>query len=154
MGLESHLAQWMDEACQRIHGTTHEQPRECFDRDERAALRPLPDVKPHHVRSVQRRVAKDAFIDIDTVRYSVPHPLVRDHVEVWVTATEVRVLHAGLELAQHARSFEPHARVVDPAHHEGLWRRAGERRDVPSHPLKQLGRSLDDYAAAIEGGAS
>jgi hypothetical protein len=125
-----------------------------FERDERTAMRPLADVKPHHVRVLQRRVANDAFIDIDTVRYSVPHGLVRDRVEVWVTAIDVRVLYGGVQVAVHARSLEPHTKVVDPAHHAGLWRRPEDRRDVAGERLEELGRSLADYAAVVEGGAS
>jgi transposase len=152
--LELHLEQWMAEADERVHGTTHERPLARFERDERVMLRPLADVKPHHVRTVQRRVANDAFIDVDTVRYSVPHPLVRDRVEVRVTAVDVRVFHGSALVATHARSFEPYARVVDPAHHKGLWRRAEDHREVTSEHLEQLGRSLADYAAAVEGGAA
>jgi transposase len=148
--LELHLEQWMAEADERVHGTTFEKPLERFARDERSALQPLADVKPHHVRVVKRRVANDAFVDIDTVRYSVPHHLVRERVEVWVTAIDVRVRYDGVEVAVHARSFEPHTRVVDPAHHQGLWRRADEHRDVTGD-LQQLGRSLADYAAVIAG---
>jgi transposase len=151
--LEAHLAQWMDEADARVHGTTHELPLARFERDERSALRPLADVRPHHVRVVQRRVANDAFVDVDTVRYSVPFRLVRDRVEVWVDAETVRVLHGGVQVAQHARSFEPHARVVDPEHHRGLWRRVNERYE-PDQQLAKLGRSLADYAAVVEGGAA
>ena len=41
--LERHLATWQVEvADQRIHGTTRERPAVRFERDERAALRPLP----------------------------------------------------------------------------------------------------------------
>ena len=151
--LEQHLAQWMAEADDRIHGTTHERPLERFERDERHALRPLADVTPHHVRAVRRRVANDAFVDIDTVRYSVPYGLVREHVEVRVSTAEVRVFYDGTQVAAHTRSFEPHARVVDPAHHRGLWRRADDQREVDGAPLAQLGRSLADYAAVVEGGA-
>ena len=152
--LEQHLAQWMAEADERIHGTTYEMPRARFERDERVALRPLADVKPHHVRVVQRRVANDAFVDIDTVRYSVPHRLVRERVEVRVTAVDVRVFYGSALVASHARSFEPHTRVVDPAHHAGLWRRAEDHREVTGEHLEQLGRSLADYAAVIGGGAA
>jgi hypothetical protein len=150
--LEQYLVQWMAEADERIHGTTHEPPRVRFERDERAALQPLVDVTPHHVRIVRRRVANDAFIDIDTVHYSVPHRLVREHVEVRVTAVDVRVFHGSAQVASHARSFEPHDRVIDPAHHAGLWRRAEDHREVASEHLEQLGRSLADYAAVIGGG--
>jgi transposase len=151
--LEWHLAQWMDEADARIHGTTHEQPLVRFARDERDALRPLAEVSPHHTRIVRRRVANDAFVDVDTVRYSVPFRLVRDHVEVWVTDGDIRVLHGGVQVALHVRSFEPHARVVDAEHHRGLWRRAEDRYE-PGEQLADLGRSLADYAAVVDGGGS
>jgi hypothetical protein len=80
--LQAHLAEWQLAADQRVHGTTHEVPMVRFDREELAALRPLPARPlPTHGRRLQRRVSNDAFVDIDTVRYSVPHRLVRDRVE-------------------------------------------------------------------------
>src|SRR3954453_7695655 len=81
--LESHLAGWMVTADQRLHGTAHEAPIVRFDRDERHALRPLPiRAVPRREQRLRRRVAHDAFVDVDTVRYSVPYRLVHDHVEV------------------------------------------------------------------------
>jgi len=151
--LERHLEQWMNEADMRVHGTTFEQPLARFERDERSALQPVAAVTPHHVRVVQRRVANDSFVDVDTVRYSVPHRLVRERVDVRITAIDVRVFHDGVEVANHARSLEPHARVVDHAHFDGLWRRAHDVRDASGDQLERLGRSLDDYAAVIEGAA-
>ena len=151
--LEMHLADWMREADHRVHGTTHQRPIDRFEREERSALRPLAGVKPHHLRVIRRRVANDAFIDVDTVRYSVPYGLVRERVEVWVTGLDVRVLYDGVAVAAHVRSFEPHARVVDPAHHRGLWRGADDHREVATDQLAELGRSLADYAAVVEGGA-
>ena len=80
--LEQHLAQWMDDADQRVHGTTHERPCDRFVGDEQAALRPLPARPlPRREQRLRRRVASDAFVDVETVRYSVPYQLVRDHVE-------------------------------------------------------------------------
>jgi transposase len=150
--LEAHLAQWMREADERVHGTTHEPPRVRFERDERAALRPLPSLPlPVREQRLRRKVALDALVDLDTVRYSVPFRLVRESVEVVVGAHEVRIFHGTAQVAQHERSFEPYARVIDPAHYEGLWR----ARDVASAPappsggLEALGRSLDVYAAIV-----
>jgi hypothetical protein len=45
------------------------------------------------------------------VRYSVPHRLVRDHVDVVVDEQAVRIFHGTLLVATHARSSEPFARV-------------------------------------------
>jgi hypothetical protein len=153
--LQAHLADWQLAADKRVHGTTHEAPTERFEREERKALRPLPARPlPTHGRRLQRRVANDAFVDIDTVRYSVPHRLVRDHVEALVAAEEVRIFHGRDLVAVHVRSLEPHARVIDAAHFDGLWRRAAVEDVVPlEQPLAAFGRTLDDYAAVIGGAA-
>lgn len=150
--LEAHLAEWLAGADQRVHGTTRQRPADRFER-EREALRPLPARPlPVHGRRLQRRVANDAFIDVDTVRYSVPHRLVSDRVEVLVTDEEVRIFHGSTLVALHARSFEPHAQVIDSSHLDGLWRTA-ERAMPAAGALKSLGRSLEDYAAIVGGAA-
>jgi hypothetical protein len=150
--LETHLAAWMVTADQRIHGTTHEAPIVRFDRDERQALRPLPvRALPRREQRLRRRIANDAFVDIDTVRYSVPHRLVRDYVDVVIEEQHVRIVHGTTVVAMHRRSFEPFDRVIDPAHFAGLWRPASAPGDRTA--LAALGRALADYAAVIAGGA-
>jgi transposase len=149
--LEQHLADWMGRADQRRHGTTREAPLVRFHRDERAALRPLPvRAMPRRVQRLRRRVALDAFVDIDTVRYSVPHRLVRDHVDVAVADDRVEIFHGAELVATHARSTEPFARVINPQHYAGLWRVASE--PMPTGALARLGRQLTDYAAVVAGG--
>lgn len=146
--LEQHLAAWMVLADQRRHGTTREAPITRFDRDERDRLRPLPvRALPRRVQRLRRRVALDAFVDLDTVRYSVPHRLVRDHVEVVVEDEHVQIFHGTELVARHPRAREPFARVVDPRHYAGLWRL--EPASTPPAGLGQLGRDLADYAAII-----
>jgi transposase len=147
--LEQHLAQWMDEADQRVHGTTHERPCDRFARDEQAALRPLPARPlPRREQRVRRRVASDAFVDVDTVRYSVPYQLVRDHVDVAIDEQTVQIFHGTDVVATHRRSREPFARVIEPAHLAGLWRLAAPVEPV-SDTLSALGRSLAEYAAVV-----
>jgi transposase len=147
--LEQHLAQWMDEADQRVHGTTHERPCDRFVRDEQMALRPLPARPlPRREQRIRRRVASDAFVDVETVRYSVPYQLVRDHVDVAIDEQTVRIFHGTDLVATHARSREPFARIVEPAHLAGLWRVT-----TPPGPggdtLSALGRSLAEYEAVV-----
>lgn len=152
--LEQYLADWMHQADTRIHGTTHERPLDRFRRDEQTVLRPLPARPlPRREQRVRRRVAHDAFVDIETVRYSVPYQLVRDHVEVAVDAQTVRIFHGATLVATHQRTREPFAQVLDPAHVAGLWRVAlpTTERTIVEAPLAALGRSLDAYAAVIGG---
>lgn len=147
--LEQHLAQWMDEADRRVHGTTHERPCERFVREEQAVLRPLPARPlPRRAQRLRRRVASDAFVDVETVRYSVPYQLVRDHVEIAIDEQTVRIFHGTALVATHARSREPFARVVEPAHLAGLWRVTTPREPVDA-TLSALGRSLAAYEAVI-----
>lgn len=149
--LEAHLERWMMLADERVHGTTREQPRVRFERDEAAALRALP-ARPLPVRQrrLARKVATDCFVDIDTVRYSVPHRLVRHSVEVLVGDDEVVVFDGRDIVARHRRCDEPHQRVVDPVHFEGLCRVTTSERTVDT-TLASYGRRLDDYAAVLGG---
>ncbi|HEY1587878.1 MAG TPA: IS21 family transposase [Polyangia bacterium] len=153
--LDTHLAAWCIEADERIHGTTHERPRERFERDEKQSLRPLPStVLPVRERRLKRRVATDCFVDVDTVRYSVPHRLVRRHVEVLVEEEVVRIYVGRDEVACHRRSREPYARIVAPTHLDGLYRRPcaqDSASDDGDASLTVTGRGLADYAAVVEG---
>lgn len=129
---------------------------ERFARDEQASLRPLPQrVLPRRKQRLRRRVAADALVDVGTVRYSVPHPLVREHVEVAVGDEIVRIYHDGTLVATHRRPFEPQTCVIDPAHWAGLWRTTVSARQeaAVAAPLATLGRSLEDFAVLIGGQA-
>jgi len=150
--LEHHLTVWMAEADRRVHGTTHETPLDRFARDEQVTLRPLPARPlPRRQQRLRRRVAHDAFVDVETVRYSVPYHLVREHVDVSVGDEDVQIFHGTTLVATHHRVREPYARVLEPAHVAGLWRVAPTDTVPDIAPLAALGRSLDAYADAIGG---
>jgi transposase len=154
--LQKHLTRWIVEvADQRSHGTTGEQPAVRFERAERQALRPLP-VRPLTVRSrrLTRRVSADCFVDIDTIRYSVPHWHVRETVEVVVGLEQVEVWLRGTSIARHTRCFEPHSWIRDPTHFHGLYRSEPPpialRLVVP--PPDPVARPLSVYSEIVEGG--
>jgi transposase len=154
--LQRHLSRWMVEvADQRIHGTTKERPAVCFERDERVALRPLP-TRPFPVRTrrLKRRVSADCFVDIDTIRYSVPYRHVRETVEAVIKEKEVEIWLRGICIAKHERCHEPRALVRNPAHFEGLFRRVvGAQATAPSPPAADPScRPLSIYAELVEGG--
>lgn len=152
--LETHLIRWMPLADARIHGTTHEAPAQRFVAGEAAALRPLPaHPLARREQRLRRRVANDALVDLDTVRYSVPHRLVREHVDVHVDAEHVEIFHGGGSVARHRRSYEPFSRVIDAAHYLGLWRTPSATVDTVPDGLGALGRDLTTYAAIVMEGA-
>jgi transposase len=147
--LDAHLEQWTHEADRRVHGTTRMRPIDRFLRDEASALRGLPERPlPSRHQRLRRRVGADALVQVDTVRYSVPHRFVRDMVEVQVGDDVVRIFHGAAVIATHRRSSAPHDLVVDPAHYDGLIRRPSAV-EPGATPPESFGRTLDAYAEVL-----
>ena len=145
--VNAHLQQWLrNVADQRVHGTTRMTPLARFA-EEASHLAPIHGRPPFAAGAdIVRKVAKDCVIQWDSNAYSVPWQLVGCHVRVEVAADEIRI-YSGTELqAIHARCTGRHQRRVDPAHFEGLKRRA-EAPDEPS----ELSRPLAAYADVAGG---
>ena len=112
-------------ADQRIHGTTHEAPARSLSSETRR--RRSGRCRARRCRGatqrLRRRVAHDAFVDIDTVRYSVPHRLVRDHVEVaGRRAAASGSFTAATLVATHAERTSRTPAWWMPRMYAGLWR--------------------------------
>jgi len=158
--LHAHLDRWMREIADvRVHGTTGEPPLARFERDEAAALKPLPAKAPFlQVRELARRVHTDACIELDTNRYSVPWRLIGESVSVLVAERQVRVLYAGQEVACHAQSPLRRASVIDRRHLVGIVGASSagvswlpRTAPVPSPVPAELLRPLEQYEAALGG---
>ena len=82
--------------------------QELFEREEQAALRPLPSSPFEVAQCKLARVNIDYHIDFELHRYSVPFQYV--HQEVWVRASEHRVtVHCGGScIASHVRTRTPY----------------------------------------------
>lgn len=149
--LEAHLVAWTRAVADlRVHGTTGEPPRRRFDRDEAARLRPLAGIPPFlSGRELLRKVTSDCSVEVDGNAYSVPWRLIGERVTVTVTGPELRVLHAGREVARHTLRAGRKGRVTDPAHFAGIGRRS--RPPMAEDPPLLL-RPLSEYDA-VAGGA-
>jgi transposase len=158
--LEGHLEWWMREiADQRVHGTTGEVPLTRFQREEAAALVPLNGRPPFgQVRELLRRVQADCAVAVDGNSYSVPWRLIGESVPVTVFGGQVRVSHAGQEVAVHAETTGRRQRILDPTHFHGV---AGAARPasgvvavVSTARQPALLRPLAEYEQAAGGGWS
>jgi transposase len=93
--LNAWLERWaLTVADRRIHGTMHERPCERFEREERAKMIAV-DARPpaRESRTTNRRVSRDAFVEVETNRYPVPFGWCQAQVSVELTSSEVRVVH-------------------------------------------------------------
>jgi transposase len=157
--LEAHLAWWMREVADvRVHGTTGEAPTVRFEREERRALRP-PGGRPpfRQLRELIRCVQNDGCVDVDTNHYSVPWLLIGAQVGVVVSGGEVRIHHAGAEVARHEQRQGRRERAVDRAHLRGIIVAdgGGPRSDGASAaivPGADLLRPLAEYERVAGGG--
>lgn len=158
-----HLNEWLLEwattvADTRVHGTTHEPPRERFAREQ---LSPLGARRVYARERVQhRRVATDSLVAIGGSRYSVPARYVGELVVVRELLDSYEILHQGDVIARH-RAVGRRQVIMEPAHYAGLLRpcgvapAAGPPRFDPSYPATAdvAVRNLDVYAAIAEGAA-
>jgi hypothetical protein len=157
-GLEAHLTWWMREvADQRVHGTTGEVPIVRFEREERQALRPLGGKPPfRQVRELVRSVQNDGCVDVDTNHYSVPWRLIGAPVSVTVSDGEVRISHAGAEVACHRQRQGRRERAVDRTHLRGIVAAEvgalhGDDASVAVVPSADLLRPLAEYEQVVGG---
>jgi hypothetical protein len=79
-------------------------------------LRALPTIPFDTDEIVPAVVTPHARIEFHGNRYSVPPQLVRRPVTIRATREEVRVLHEGKVLAQHARCYQRRQLIVLPDH--------------------------------------
>lgn len=157
--LEARLANWMQQSDQRIHGTTHQKPAERFEQ-ERSLLRPLPNpLLRVRVEMIRRRVGNDAFVNLNTVRYSVPSQYVGSWVSIQVDETSVVVYHHQTCIATHPICKEPHELVIQAEHHQALYTKKvamipiEESPCIHPSPLEKMGRSLKEIEQFVQGEA-
>ena len=131
----------------RRHGTTKERPIDRFER-ERDLLLPVP-ARPYDTAEVGYRVASlDAFVDWDTVRYSVPMANALDLVVARATDDALFVYNTKHELiAEHEREPKGHEPIVGGGHR----RKRKTKNDIPMlvDKLSDLGEVAEAFAAGV-----
>jgi len=118
------LMHWLETvADRRIHGTLKVVVAERFA-EEQPHLQALPPIRFDCSYHETRRVALDAFIDVQGNRYSVPARLCGERVMVRIGLDDrLRVFDAADDcVAEHRLSPSHEGWQITPAHHERLWR--------------------------------
>lgn len=123
---------FMAEVNGRVHRETRRIPAEMLA-EEQHRLHPAPERAFTAAFGQSRRVGKDATIQVDAVRYSVPHTLIEDSVWVRFHGEDLIVTamvdRHPVEVARHVRST-PGNPSIDDAHYPQNSR--GERIPKPT----------------------
>src|SRR3954468_21548017 len=77
-----------------------------FAKLDRPALKPLPDTRYQFGEWETARVNIDYHIEVGLHFYSVPYALVHQKLDVHLTGETVEILHRGVRVASHVRSYE------------------------------------------------
>jgi hypothetical protein len=100
--LDKKLYQWMENANQRIHGTTQKIPREEFNSKEKSALLKLPLQEFCLSQVGTRKVYHDCHVFINHNYYSVPYQYVGKEVQIEVGNHVVKIYFNHEIIATHA----------------------------------------------------
>jgi transposase len=159
MDFNTQLRQWVEGvANQRVHGTTREQVLLRWDEDQFSmqSLHGRPAYP--YCDDELRKVARDAYVDWKSSRYSVPWQYAGK--EVWVREHEqkVEIHYNGERIAVHEPAARRHQVITHRPHHEGIPL-GGER--VGGKILIQMRetapevevRPLAAYESLVRGGA-
>ncbi len=87
-----------------------------FEQLDRPALRPLPEHPYVYAEWTKARVNIDYHIEADRHYYSVPYQLLKQQLDVRLTARTVECFHAGQRVASHVRSGLPGRHTTITAH--------------------------------------
>lgn len=90
--------------------------RSLFEKLDKPALKPLPPSPYQYSEWKKAKVNIDYHVEVLDHYYSVPHRLVRQTVDVRLTATIVEIFHKGKRQASHMRSYFKGAHTTIKAH--------------------------------------
>jgi transposase len=150
------LAEWLIRANARTVRSVQGRPVDLLETDCLSML-PLPPVVPPIGLNHRIRLARDYYVRVDTVDYSVDPQVIGRFVDVTASPQEVTVFCEGQAVARHQRSWARQAVVTDPAHaataarmRQALAldrerRQAATRRHPDGHAVTL--RALPDYDA-------
>lgn len=147
------LNEWLVRANSRTVRAIGGRPVDLFETDYLAMLT-LPPVAPPIGLNHRIRLARDYYVRVDTVDYSVDPRVIGRFVDVTASLTEVVVYCDGTVVARHDRCWAKHATITDPDHvtiaaalrrqySDQRRHRHAARHHLDGHPVAL--RALPDY---------
>lgn len=113
--------------------------RQVFEELDRPAALRLPDRPYQFAEWAKARVNIDYHVEVDRHYYSVPFRLIREQLDVRMTAATVEVFHKGERVAAHPRSYVAHKPTTLKEHMPADHRRYAEW--TPSRMLEWAGKT-------------
>lgn len=140
------LLEWLNgRTFRKIKGQSR---RSLFEQMEKPALRPLPAQRYEHAQWKKSRVNIDYHIEVEGHYYSVPYKLVREEVEVRLTAATVEVFYKSNRIASHPRSHVAGRHTTVKEHMPKAHQRYGDW--PPSRIIEWAAKTGPNMALVVE----
>ena len=152
--LNHQAAVWRDTfANNREHHITGKVPQLVFEHEEKQCLKPVPD-RPFDLRDHDSGTVNKSFrIRFDRNLYSVPWPLVSQHVQVRADDSQVYVFLGPKQVAVHERCWGIREDIEDKAHRGGLKEHKPKASaDALPYALSGLGEAGQKYFRVLAAG--
>ncbi|MFQ5598883.1 MAG: IS21 family transposase, partial [Nitrospiria bacterium] len=104
-----------------------------FETLDLPAMKPLPSQRYVYAEWKKARVNIDYHVEVEGHYYSVPYTLVREQIDVRMTATTIECLHRGERIASHLRSMRRGQHTTQKAHMP-----ASHRRHLQWTPIRMI----------------
>jgi len=141
--LNAKLARWLEQANQRLHGTTRERP---IDRLalERSYLKGLPGQPPELARLLERKVQSDFSVVVSTNRYSVAPRYVGRWATVKLYHQHIEVVIDSETVARHPLLAASYGRSLLPEH-QAAFQHHSPQRELLKVAFFRLGKAAESY---------
>jgi len=146
-----HLAiDWRDNIANiRIHDRHGQKPIVRFEQ-EKLALRTLPRMGYNTDEMLLTEARSTAQIEFDCNRYSVPPKVARRTVTVVANADTIRILHEGVSVAEHRRSYGKRESIIDSQHRiDALQLRRRQNATDLEKNFGALGKEAREFQLAL-----
>jgi transposase len=150
------LAEWNRQALQWRDQVAH-QRRWPID-DTRTVAQALAEEQPRLLPSPQHSFSTDLvlpvhsrktiYVRFDLNDYSIPPEAVGRQLTLVASDTQVRILDGDTEIARHARSYDRHQSLLDPAHQQALLK--AKRKAFDATPLGRLALLVPESEMLID----
>ena len=114
--LNKAIAEKLQELNNRKFQKMNASRRSLYETIDQPALKALPSIPYVYAECKKVRVDIGYHIEADDHYYSVPYKLIKEQVEVWLSATTVEVLFKNCRVASHARSYEKYKQTTLTEH--------------------------------------
>ena len=157
----SQIDDWLPRANGRLVRSTGRRPNEALPSDLQA-MTVVPPIAPTTGLRTRVRLARDYYVRLDSVDYSVDPRMIGRLVDVHATPTTVTVTCNGEVVAAHLRCWADRVTITDPAHvsiaktlrtafsAEKLARERASRQHADGHRVTL--RALSDYDVLFDTG--